>query len=102
MWPDVEALLLVPISAHALFTRPMVVGPESVMAVEILKHSSSAGEVWCDGRRMLHAPLGSHIEVRKGEIPVRLARFNPGPFTDRLVRKFNLPVTGWRGGPDTA
>jgi len=101
VWPNVEALLLVPISAHALFTRPMVVGPDSVMAVEILKHSSSAGEVWCDGRRMLQAPLGSHIEVRKGKKPVCLARFSPGPFTDRLVRKFNLPVTGWRGGPDS-
>ena len=26
VWPDVEALLLVPISAHALFARPIVVG----------------------------------------------------------------------------
>lgn len=101
VWPDVEALLLVPISAHALFTRPMVVGPDSVLAVEILAISSSAGEVWCDGRRVLAAPIGSHIEVRKGSKPVRLARLNPGPFTDRLVRKFNLPVTGWRGGPQT-
>lgn len=100
VWPDVEALLLVPISAHALFTRPMVVGPDSVMAVEILNRSSSAGEVWCDGRRVLDAPIGSHIEVRRGEKPVRLVRLSPGPFTDRLVRKFNLPVTGWRGGPE--
>src|SRR5690625_2720230 len=100
VWPDVEAPLLVPISAHALFARPMVVGPDSVLAVEILHRSSAAGEVWCDGRRVLDAPLGSHIEVRKGTKPVRLARLNPGPFTDRLVRKFNLPVTGWRGGPE--
>lgn len=100
VWPDVEALLLVPISAHALFTRPMVVGPDSVLAVEILSRSSSAGEVWCDGRRVLDAPIGSHIEVTRGTQPIRLARLNPGPFTDRLVRKFNLPVTGWRGGPE--
>ncbi len=100
VWPDVEALLLVPISAHALFARPMVVGPDSVLAVEILNHSSCAGEIWCDGRRVLDAPLGSHIEVRKGTKPVRLARLSHGPFTDRLVRKFNLPVSGWRGGPE--
>lgn len=99
VWPDVEALLLVPISAHALFTRPMVVGPDSTLAVEILHRSMSAGEVWCDGRRVLQAPIGSHIEVTKGSQPVRLARVNPGPFSDRLVRKFNLPVSGWRGGP---
>jgi NAD+ kinase len=27
VWPDVDAMLLVPISAHALFARPLVVGP---------------------------------------------------------------------------
>lgn len=100
VWPDVEALLLVPISAHALFARPMVVGPDSVLAVEILSRSSSSGEIWCDGRRVLEVPIGSHVEVRRGSKPVCLARLNPGPFADRLVRKFDLPVKGWRGGPE--
>ncbi|MBK5248267.1 MAG: NAD kinase [Actinomycetales bacterium] len=101
VWPDVEAMLLVPISAHALFARPMVVGPSSRMAVEILSRSYSAAVVWCDGRRRLDAPPGSHIEVVRGAEPVRLARFNLAPFTDRLVGKFNLPVSGWRGGRET-
>ncbi|MPV49816.1 NAD kinase [Pseudactinotalea sp. HY160] len=97
VWPNVEALLLVPISAHALFTRPIVVGPASVMAVEILGRSYTDGVVWCDGRRAIAAPAGSHVEVVRGTEPVRLARFGTGPFTDRLVKKFDLPVTGWRG-----
>lgn len=98
VWPDVEAMLVVPISAHALFARPLVVAPTSTMAVEVLARSYSHAEVWCDGRRRIAAPPGSHIEVVRGSEPVRLARLHTAPFTDRLVRKFDLPVVGWRGG----
>lgn len=98
VWPDVEAMLLVPISAHALFARPLVVAPTSTMAVEVLARSYSGAEVWCDGRRRIDAPPGSHLEVVRGSEPVRLARLLTAPFTDRLVHKFDLPVAGWRGG----
>ncbi len=101
VWPEVEALLLVPNSAHALFARPMVVSPESTLALEILP-DTSAGVLWCDGRRRFDIPPGARVEVRKGEVPVRLARLlgveaTGAPFTDRLVAKFGLPVQGWRG-----
>lgn len=98
VWPDVEALLVVPIAAHALFSRPIVTSPDSVLAVEVLDRNLSGGDVWCDGRRQLPAPIGSHIDVRRGREPVRLARLEQTPFSGRLVAKFNLPVTGWRGG----
>ena len=97
VWPDVEALLVVPIAAHALFARPMVVGPSSVLAVEILPRSEMAAAVWCDGRRRLSAPAGSHVEVRRGRAPVKLARLEQTPVSGRLVAKFDLPVSGWRG-----
>jgi NAD+ kinase len=97
VWPGVEALLIVPISAHALFARPMVVAPTSVIAVEVLANTEGAGVLWCDGRRTYDLPPGARIEVRRGRSPVRLARLHEAPFTDRLVRKFDLPVTGWRG-----
>ncbi len=98
VWPDVEALLVVPIAAHALFARPLVAGPSSVLSVEVLERNLSGGDVWCDGRRQLPAPIGSHIDVRRGREPVRLARLQQTPFSGRLVAKFNLPVSGWRGG----
>lgn len=97
VWPDVDAMLLVPVSAHALFARPLVVGPRSVLAVEILARSSSAGGLTCDGRRSTELPVGTRVEVRRGETPIRLARLSHAPFTDRLVSRFALPVTGWRG-----
>ncbi|MFN8078682.1 MAG: NAD kinase [Kineosporiaceae bacterium] len=95
VWPEVEALLLVPISAHALFARPLVVAPNSVPAVEIV--SPGTAVLWCDGRRSLDLPTGSRVEVRRSPLPVRLARLARPPFADRLVAKFGLPVHGWRG-----
>jgi NAD+ kinase len=96
VWPEVEALLVVPISAHALFARPMVVSPHSVVALELLS-ATPGGVLWCDGRRRVELPPGARVEVRRGERPVRLARLHQTPFTDRLVTKFGLPVAGWRG-----
>jgi NAD+ kinase len=101
VWPRVEALLMVPISAHALFARPMVVSPDSILALEIAAEGADHGVLWCDGRRTVELARGARVEVRRGERPVRLARLHRAPFTDRLVRKFELPVTGWRGRPST-
>jgi NAD+ kinase len=100
VWPGVEALLMVPISAHALFARPMVVAPTSVLAVEVLARTEGAGVLWCDGRRTVDLPPGARIEVRRGRTPVHLVRLHQAPFTDRLVAKFDLPVTGWRGAAE--
>ena len=145
VWPEVEALLMVPISAHALFAGPMVVSPRSVLAAEVIGaagglpvtglaapgsagaieqfvpvQSGTAGAVlWCDGRRMVELPPRSRVEVRRGSLPVLLARLPAvagvagatgrrapaegpevrigAPFTDRLVAKFGLPIAGWRG-----
>jgi NAD+ kinase len=97
VWPEVEALLLVPISAHALFARPLVVGPASTLAVEVLTDTEGSGVVWCDGRRRIELPPGARIEAVRSDRPVRLARLSAGRFTDRLVAKFGLPVHGWRG-----
>ncbi len=100
VWPGVEALLMVPISAHALFARPLVVAPSSVLAVEVLAQNEGAGVLWCDGRRTVDLPPGARIEVRRGRSPVRLVRLHEAPFTDRLVAKFGLPVEGWRGATE--
>ncbi len=98
VWPDVEAVLLVPISAHALFARPVVVGPQSHLGIQLLAQSDASAVLWCDGRRAVTLPPGAQVEVERSDQPVRLARLSESPFTDRLVHKFDLPVHGWRGG----
>jgi NAD+ kinase len=126
VWPEVEALLMVPLAAHALFARPLVVSPRSVLAVELVRETAEAAHpdvpgsdaggdepggleseravLWCDGRRRYDLSPGARVEVRRGELPVLLARVHGlggqpagGEFTDRLVAKFGLPVAGWRG-----
>ncbi|GGQ22393.1 NAD kinase [Streptomyces roseolilacinus] len=98
IWPEVEALLMVPIGAHALFAKPLVTTPDSVLAVEVEPHTPD-GVLWCDGRRTVTLPAGARVEVRRGSVPVRLARLHHASFSDRLVAKFALPVSGWRGAP---
>jgi NAD+ kinase len=120
VWPEVEALLVVPLAAHALFARPMVISPKSVLAMELVQdrdeHAAEADDadagglesdravLWCDGRRCYDLSPGARVEVRAGEQPVLLARVrgmglppSGGAFTDRIVAKFGLPVEGWRG-----
>jgi NAD+ kinase len=97
VWPGVQALLVVPISAHALFARPMVVAPSSTVAIEVLPSGTDA-VLSCDGRRSIVLPHGSRVEIRRGAAPVLLAKPpHMRTFTDTLVEKFDLPVDGWRG-----
>lgn len=100
VWPQVEALLLVPSNAHALFARPMVISPDSLVAVEV-DPTGPPAVLDCDGRRTVVLPAGSRVELTRGAVPVRMVRLDGRPFADRLVRKFDLPVRGWRGRPET-
>lgn len=97
IWPSVEAIAVIPLSAHALFARPLVVSPDASVAIEMLERTSGTGILWCDGRRSHDLPPGARVVVRRSSRSVRLARLHPAAFTDRLVRKFQLPVAGWRG-----
>jgi NAD+ kinase len=95
VWPDVDALLLVPTNAHALFSRPLVTSPQSVLTVAIPVDGTRA-RVSADGRRVVDVPVGGRVDVRKAQRPVRIARVHAATFGDRLVAKFGLPVRGFR------
>jgi NAD+ kinase len=96
VWPEVQALLVVPSNAHAMFARPLVVSPSSAVAVEVDPHGHPA-VLSCDGQRTIELPPGVRIEIERGSRPVRLVRLVDRPFTDCLVEKFSLSVRGWRG-----
>ncbi len=102
IWPNVEALLVVPLSAHALFSRPLVLGPKTQLALEVLKRSAGAGVIWCDGRRAFDLAPGARVEVHQSEKKVSMVLLSDASFTDRLVKKFSLPVTGWRGPEESS
>lgn len=96
VWPEVHALLVVPSNAHALFARPLVIAQDSLVALEV-DHNGYDAVLSCDGQRHVDLPPGARVEVVAGDTPLRLVRLHDTAFTDRLVRKFELPVQGWRG-----
>ena len=102
VWPDTEAIVMAPLAAHGLFTRPLVVGRSSELEVFVLDRLWTAPEVWCDGLRRTTAPTGTSVVARVGRHPLRLARLDDTPFATRLVRKFDLPVRGWRSRSGSA
>lgn len=96
IWPNVEALLVVPNAAHALFSRPFIVAPTSVVSIDLLSTAYEA-VLSCDGRRSLAVPAGSQVRVSSSALPVRIVRTGDGwSFADRLVSKFQLPVKSFR------
>ncbi|MEJ7770301.1 MAG: NAD kinase [Geodermatophilaceae bacterium] len=95
VWPEVEALLLVPTSAHALFARPLVTPPTSVLTVAIAEYGEGA-VVCADGRRTITVPPGGRVDVVRSEQPVHVARVHSTGFGDRLVARFRLPADGFR------
>lgn len=96
LWPELDAMLVVPNNAHALFDRPLVISPHSVIAIETNPETTEAAAV-LDGFRPIPMPPGCRIEISRGPQPVRWVRLDTQPFADRLVHKFRLPTTGWRG-----
>ena len=98
VWPEVAAMLVVPLSAHALFARAIVVSPDAIISVG-LRPQTQRGVLWADGRRTAELPAGALVEVRASDRPVSFARLRSTPFSERLVAKFALPVHGWRGDP---
>lgn len=101
VWPTVDALLVVPNAAHALFARPVIVSPRSVVDVELLR-DDHPGVLSCDGRRSVEIPPRGRVRVRRGARPVRIARIHDWSFTERLVTKFQLPVRSFRDGDGPA
>ena len=94
LWPEVDALVVLPISAHALFSRPLVISPTSKIAVVI---ESSEAFLSADALRKFALQRGDRVVVTKNPRIIKLAHLKNTLFSDRLVAKFKLPVEGWRG-----
>ena len=94
LWPEVQAMVLLPIAAHALFAKPMVIAPTSTIGISI---ESSDASLSADALRKIELEKNDHIEITQNSKQVILAHLKSTIFTDRLVAKFKLPIEGWRG-----
>ena len=94
MWPEVDAFVLLPISAHALFSRPMVISTKSEIVVTV---ESQKALLSADALRKFALVAGDRVVITRNPHTIKLAHIKATRFTDRLVAKFKLPVEGWRG-----
>jgi len=94
VWPEVDAVVLLPLAAHALFSRPMVVSPKSEIVLDL---GSDSADLNSDGIRRTKLQKNDRIILTSDKEDVLLAHIKAATFTDRLVAKFKLPVEGWRG-----
>jgi NAD+ kinase len=94
LWPEVQALVLLPIAAHALFARPMVIAPTSTIGIAI---ESSDASLSADALRKIELKKDDEVAITKSSAQITLAHLKSTIFTDRLVAKFKLPIEGWRG-----
>jgi NAD+ kinase len=94
VWPEVDALVLLPLAAHALFSKPMVVSPNSEIAIDL---ESDSADLNADGIRRTKLQKNDRVILTSDKEDVLLAHIKPATFTDRIVAKFKLPVEGWRG-----
>lgn len=94
IWPDVQAMMVVPLSAHALFNRPMVLSPASTVLMQPAPEGPQ-GILWCDGRSSYELQPNDEVTVTQLSQRLHIARLSEQPFTTRLVKKFALPVQGW-------
>lgn len=94
LWPEVDAFVLLPISAHALFSRPMVVSTKSEIVVTV---ESEKALLSADALRKVALLSGDRVVITRNPHVIKLAHIRETLFTDRLVAKFKLPVEGWRG-----
>ena len=94
LWPEVEAIVVLPLAAHALFSRPMVISPNSSIVIDI---ESREAMITADGVRKVPLLAGDRVIIRRSELRVEILHIESAVFTDRLVAKFKLPIEGWRG-----
>jgi NAD+ kinase len=94
LWPSVDAMVLLPLAAHALFSRPMVVATSSTIGIDV---ESPAAVLAADGYRRIELHEGDRVRIFASDDRIKLAHIDDSLFTDRLVAKFQLPVEGWRG-----
>ncbi len=99
--PDVDCLLLTPVSAHMVFDRSIVLDARHEVTLRVM--GEEPGILSADGRPGLELPVGSSVRVRRAERPIRLVRRDGSAGFMRLLRdKFSLPGRAPHGsaGPD--
>ena len=70
--PSINAINVVPINPHTLSNRPIVVGGDSELEVEIATNNRVNAQVVCDGQNHMLSEWGDKVKIRRKDTQVKL------------------------------
>jgi NAD+ kinase len=83
--PGLAAIVLVPICPHTLSDRPIVVGADSVVEIEIADRHETRAMVVCDGMVLSELEPGERLRVARAPVQATLLH-PPGHDYYRILR----------------
>jgi NAD+ kinase len=93
--PDLEAIVLTPVSPHSLTNRPLVLPPATVLRLRAEPDHTRAGATFsADGQVTAHLPITESVEISRAPFPFPLVA--SGYRTRYDVLRTRL---GWSGRP---
>ena len=72
MAPELEAMVLVPMNAHTLASRPILVSASSQLEILVGTRNELQPQISCDGQMDITTEPGDIIKIRRKDRPVRL------------------------------
>ncbi len=88
--PRTQCMVLVPVSAHMLFSRPLVLAPDDEVQIDVDPGGDTAATA-LDGADGWDVPPGQSIKIRRHPRPLNLVRLSGPRFLERLRTKLDLP-----------
>ena len=92
--PELDALLLTPMNAFSLSSRPLVLSPDGEIGVTVMRSRESESIITVDGQKTFELQEGDCVKIRRISEKVKLAGCTVEKFYDALRSKLN-----WSGGP---
>ncbi|HVN43455.1 MAG TPA: NAD(+)/NADH kinase [Steroidobacteraceae bacterium] len=83
--PSLNALVLVPICPHTLSDRPIVVGGDSIIGIEIADRFEARAQVVCDGVVLCDLEPGERLRIERAPVSVTFLH-PPGHNYYRILR----------------
>ena len=88
--PRASCLVVVPVNAHMIFSRPFVLAADEIVAIGLGSRDQRASLV-LDGAQGCEFSSGATLTVRRDPRPLRLVRLSGPGFVERLRAKLGLP-----------
>ncbi len=87
--PNLDVMIITPICAHTVTSRPMVISDKSTVDISVDIYHSEDVVVMCDGERGIELKSGDVVAVTKEERCAKLIRFGKRSFFDVLHQKLS-------------